>query len=72
MIHLGERECSIQRGGTKKVIEECPSPVMADHPKLPQRMGGVALRIARAANYYNAGTWEFLVDRDRNFYFSGR
>jgi len=42
---------------------------MADHPELRERMGEAALRIARAANYYNAGTMEFLVDRDRNFYF---
>jgi len=68
LIHLGERECSIQRRH-QKVIEECPSPVMADHPELRERMGEAALRIARAANYYNAGTMEFLVDRDRNFYF---
>ena len=68
MIHLGERECSIQRRH-QKVIEECPSPVMAEHPELRQRMGEAALRIARAANYSNAGTIEFLVDRDRNFYF---
>jgi len=68
MIHLGERECSIQRRH-QKVIEECPSPVMAEHPELRHRMGEAALRIARAANYYNAGTLEFLVDRDRNFYF---
>ena len=68
MIHLGERECSIQRRH-QKVIEECPSPVMTEHPELRQRMGEAALRIARAANYHNAGTMEFLVDRDRNFYF---
>ncbi|MEO8051430.1 MAG: acetyl-CoA carboxylase biotin carboxylase subunit [Acidobacteriota bacterium] len=68
MIHLGERECSIQRRH-QKVIEECPSPVMAEHPELRERMGETALRIARAANYSNAGTLEFLVDRDRNFYF---
>ena len=68
MIHLGERECSIQRRH-QKVIEECPSPVMTEHPELRQRMGEAALRIARAANYYNAGTLEFLVDRDCNFYF---
>jgi acetyl-CoA carboxylase biotin carboxylase subunit len=68
MIHLGERECSIQRRH-QKVIEECPSPAMAEHPELRARMGDAALRIARAANYYNAGTLEFLVDRDRNFYF---
>jgi acetyl-CoA carboxylase, biotin carboxylase subunit len=68
MIHLGERECSIQRRH-QKVIEECPSPVMLDHPELRDRMGEAALKIARAAGYTNAGTCEFLVDADRNFYF---
>ncbi len=68
LIHLGERECSIQRRH-QKVIEECPSPVMAEDPELRHRMGEAALRIARAANYHNAGTIEFLVDGDRNFYF---
>ena len=68
LIHLGERECSIQRRH-QKVIEECPSPLMAEHPELRQQMGEAALRIARTAGYYNAGTLEFLVDRDRNFYF---
>jgi len=68
LIHLGERECSIQRRH-QKVIEECPSPLMTEYPELRRRMGEAALRIARAANYYNAGTIEFLVDRDRNFYF---
>jgi acetyl-CoA carboxylase biotin carboxylase subunit len=68
MIHLGERECSIQRRH-QKVIEECPSPVMLKHPELREKMGEAALRIARAAGYANAGTLEFLVDRDRNFYF---
>src|SRR5580658_10522543 len=68
MIHLGERECSIQRRH-QKVIEECPSPVMLKHPELREKMGEAALRIARAAGYANAGTMEFLVDRDRNFYF---
>jgi acetyl-CoA carboxylase, biotin carboxylase subunit len=68
LIHLGERECSIQRRH-QKVIEECPSPVMAEHPELRQKMGEAALKIARNAGYYNAGTMEFLVDRDRNFYF---
>jgi acetyl-CoA carboxylase biotin carboxylase subunit len=68
MIHLGERECSIQRRH-QKVIEECPSPLVTVHPELRQRMGEAALRIAHAANYSNAGTLEFLVDRDRNFYF---
>jgi acetyl-CoA carboxylase biotin carboxylase subunit len=68
MIHLGERECSIQRRH-QKVIEECPSPVMLSHPDLRNEMGEAALKIARAAGYANAGTMEFLVDRDRNFYF---
>ena len=68
MIHLGERECSIQRRH-QKVIEECPSPVMLEHPELRERMGQAALKIARAAGYTNAGTCEFLVDGDRNFYF---
>ena len=68
LIHLGERECSIQRRH-QKVIEECPSPVMAEFPELRARMGEAALRIAKAAGYWNAGTMEFLVDRDRNFYF---
>jgi len=68
LIQLGERECSIQRRH-QKVIEECPSPVMAEFPELRSRMGEAALKIARAAEYSNAGTLEFLVDRDRNFYF---
>ncbi|HEY1758925.1 MAG TPA: acetyl-CoA carboxylase biotin carboxylase subunit [Bryobacteraceae bacterium] len=68
LIHLGERECSIQRRH-QKVIEECPSPVMLLHPELREQMGTAALRIARHAGYSNAGTMEFLVDRDRNFYF---
>jgi acetyl-CoA carboxylase biotin carboxylase subunit len=68
MIHLGERECSIQRRH-QKVIEECPSPLMARDPGLRDRMGAAAVKVARAAGYANAGTIEFLVDRDRNFYF---
>jgi len=68
LIHLGERECSIQRRH-QKVMEECPSPFMASHPDLRQRMGEAAVRVARAAGYTNAGTVEFLVDRDANFYF---
>ena len=68
LIHLGERECSIQRRH-QKVIEECPSPVMSGHPELREQMATAALKIARSAGYYNAGTMEFLVDRDRNFYF---
>jgi len=68
LIHLGERECSIQRRH-QKVLEECPSPVMSLDPELRERMGQAALNIARAAGYFNAGTMEFLVDRDRKFYF---
>ena len=68
LIHLGERECSIQRRH-QKVIEECPSPLMAIDPALRDQMGAAAVKIARAAGYANAGTMEFLVDRDRNFYF---
>ncbi|MGZ3710093.1 MAG: ATP-binding protein, partial [Bdellovibrionota bacterium] len=68
LIHLGERECSIQRRH-QKVIEECPSPFMASHPDLREKMGQAALKVARAAGYINAGTVEFLVDRAANFYF---
>ncbi len=68
LIHLGERECSIQRRH-QKVIEECPSPLMESHPELRERMGEAAVKIARTAGYANAGTMEFLVDRDLNFYF---
>jgi acetyl-CoA carboxylase, biotin carboxylase subunit len=66
MVYLGERECSLQRRH-QKVVEECPSPVVG--PELRRRMGEAAVRIARAAGYYNAGTIEFLVDAERNFYF---
>ena len=65
-IFLGERECTIQRRH-QKVIEECPSPIVDD--SLRQRMGEAALQVVRAANYFNAGTVEFLVDENRQFYF---
>jgi acetyl-CoA carboxylase biotin carboxylase subunit len=68
MVHLGERECSIQRRH-QKVIEECPSPLIALHPALRREMGEAAVRAARAAGYFNAGTVEFLVDDRRRFYF---
>jgi acetyl-CoA carboxylase biotin carboxylase subunit len=68
MIHLGERECSIQRRH-QKVMEECPSPLVDLHPEMRQAMGEAAIRAAAAAGYYNAGTVEFLVDQDRRFYF---
>jgi acetyl-CoA carboxylase, biotin carboxylase subunit len=66
VIHLGERECSIQRRH-QKLVEECPSPFV--DAALRARMGEAACRLARAAGYVNAGTVEFLVDADRNFYF---
>jgi acetyl-CoA carboxylase biotin carboxylase subunit len=66
VIHLGERECSIQRRH-QKLVEECPSPFV--DAALRERLGGAACRLAAAAGYVNAGTVEFLVDGDRNFYF---
>jgi acetyl-CoA carboxylase biotin carboxylase subunit len=67
-IHLGERECSLQRRH-QKVLEECPSPLVAEHPELRHEMGEAAVKLARAAGYVNAGTAEFLVDGDGRFYF---
>ncbi len=66
VIHLGERECSIQRRH-QKLIEESPSPFV--DAELRARMGEAACRVTRAAGYQNAGTIEFLVDADRTFYF---
>jgi acetyl-CoA carboxylase biotin carboxylase subunit len=66
VIHLGERECSIQRRH-QKVVEESPSPLMTQDLRI--RMGEAAVRAAGAANYCNAGTVEFLMDENRNFYF---
>jgi acetyl-CoA carboxylase biotin carboxylase subunit len=68
LIHLGERECSLQRRH-QKVAEECPSPMMTEHPELRAKMGQAAAGIARAAGYANAGTIEFLVTPDGEFYF---
>jgi len=68
LIHLGERECSIQRRH-QKVVEESPSPLVLAKPELRQQIGEAALRIARAVNYSNAGTMEFLADQRGNFYF---
>lgn len=67
VVHLGERECSIQRRH-QKVIEECPSPI--NDPDLRQRMGEAAVKITRAVSYLGAGTVEFLLaDKTREFYF---
>jgi acetyl-CoA carboxylase biotin carboxylase subunit len=65
-VYLGERECSLQRRH-QKVLEEAPSPIVG--AEMRRRMGEVAVRVARAANYTNAGTVEFLVDEQQNFYF---
>ena len=65
-VYLGERECSIQRRH-QKVLEESPSPIV--DPDMRRRMGEVAVRVAQAAGYTNAGTIEFLVDQQKNFYF---
>jgi acetyl-CoA carboxylase biotin carboxylase subunit len=68
LIHLGERECSIQRRH-QKVIEESPSPLVLKRRELRHEIGEAALRIARRAGYFNAGTLEFLADQDGKFYF---
>ena len=66
VVHLGERDCSIQRRH-QKVLEEAPCDVIS--PELRRRMGDTAVRAAKAVGYENAGTIEFLLDQDRNFYF---
>jgi acetyl-CoA carboxylase biotin carboxylase subunit len=66
IVHLGERDCSIQRRN-QKVIEECPSPLMT--PSLRKKMGNAAVKLAKSVGYQNVGTIEFLVDDDRHFYF---
>jgi len=65
-IHLGERECSIQRRH-QKVIEEAPSPFISEDTR--QAMGEQAVNLARAVDYHSAGTVEFIVDKNQNFYF---
>ena len=64
-VHLGERDCSIQRR-YQKLVEESPSPVVDD--SLRKEMGDVALQVVKAVNYRNAGTVEFLLDQNRKFY----
>lgn len=66
VVHLFERECSIQRRH-QKVVEEAPSAVLT--PELRERMGEAAIKVAKSCNYEGAGTVEFLLDSDNNFYF---
>jgi len=66
VVYLGERECSLQRRH-QKVLEEAPSPIVG--AEMRKKMGDVAVRVATAAGYSNAGTIEFLVDENKNFYF---
>jgi acetyl-CoA carboxylase biotin carboxylase subunit len=68
VIHLGERECSLQRRH-QKLLEEAPSPFIMNDESLRTRMGDVAVKAASAVDYVNAGTIEFLVDKDQNFFF---
>lgn len=66
VVHLGERDCSIQRNH-QKMIEESPSAAISS--EIRQKLGEIAVRAAKAVNYENAGTIEFLMDKDFNFYF---
>ncbi len=66
IVHLGERDCSLQRRH-QKLLEESPCPVL--DPDTRRAMGDAAVRLARAANYYSAGTVEFLLDKNKQFYF---
>ena len=66
VVHLGERDCTIQRNH-QKIIEETPSPVIDD--KLRKKMGEDAIKVAKTAGYSSCGTVEFLVDKDGNYYF---
>src|SRR2546428_3824540 len=66
VVHLGERECSVQRRH-QKLIEESPSPALSD--KMRRKMGGIVIDAAKAVQYTNAGTFEFLMDPDGRFYF---
>lgn len=66
VVHLGERECSIQRRN-QKVIEESPSPFVKDETR--KKMLKVAVEACKRIGYYSAGTLEFMMDKDQNFYF---
>ena len=66
VIQLGERDCTIQRKN-QKILEETPSPVIDQ--KLRNKLGEIAVKVAKVAEYTNAGTVEFLVDKNKNFYF---
>ncbi len=66
VIHLGERECSVQRRH-QKLLEESPSPALTD--KMRRKMGSIAVEAAEAVQYTNAGTFEFLLDKDGKYYF---
>ena len=66
VVHLGERDCSVQRRN-QKMIEESPSKALS--ATLREQMGQAAVRAARAAGYRNAGTVEFVLDSQENFYF---
>ena len=66
MVHLGERECSIQRRH-QKLIEESPSPVLSE--KVRRKMGSLVVDAAKAVQYTNAGTFEFLMDGEGKFYY---
>lgn len=66
VVHLGERDCTIQRNH-QKVIEETPSTIVDE--KLRNKMGSIAKKVAKTAGYTSCGTVEFLVDNDKNFYF---
>jgi acetyl-CoA carboxylase, biotin carboxylase subunit len=66
LVHLGERDCSIQRRN-QKIVEECPSPLFDE--RLRKQMGECSIELAKSVGYENAGTMEYLVDRQGNFYF---
>jgi acetyl-CoA carboxylase biotin carboxylase subunit len=68
VIHLGERECSIQRRH-QKILEEAPSPFIGEDQDMRDQMGAIAVQAARSVDYINAGTIEFLVDKEKNFFF---